>query len=257
MRNGWMGLILAVVASLAVSPAILAQTAAPSGERKATPDLSGIWLRVGAGQIYDEVKEPLSMTPWAEALFKANRAGLTDPRAQGIDEMDPSIYCMPMGTPRAYLPNYPVEIVQLPNRLYFLHETTHLVRRIYLDGRKVPDGYPPSFMGYSTGKWEGDALVVETVALNDLTWLDTLGHPHSDALRITERIRRVKPDTLEIDFLFDYPKAYTKPWSGKKTFRLRLDWEIMEHNGYCEDRNRDEFRRKVLLGTEEWKTPGK
>lgn len=255
MRTGLFGLILGVVAALAVSPVSLAQTAAPSSGAKATPDLSGIWVRVGAGQIYDEVKEPPSMTPWAEALFKANRQGVTNPTEQGIDEMDPENYCFPMGTPRAYLPNYPVEIVQLPNRLYFLHENTHLVRRIYLDGRKIPDGYPPSFMGYSTGKWDGDTLVVETVGFNDLTWLDALGHPHSDALRITERIRRVSADTL--DFQFDDSKAYTKPWTGKKTFRLRNDWEIMEHNGFCEDRNRDEFRRKVLLGTTEWKTPGK
>jgi hypothetical protein len=75
-------------------------------------------------------------------------------------------------------------------------------------------------MGNSIGHWEGDTLVVETVDLDPFSWIDNLGHPHSDALRVIERIQRPTHDTLQIDFTFDDPKAYTKPWTGKKLFRL-------------------------------------
>ena len=131
-----------------------------------------------------------------------------------------------------------------------------MVRRIYLDGRRMPEAYPPSFMGYSTGRWEQDTLVVETVGITELSWLDRMGIPHSEALRVVERIRRVDQDTLEIDLLFDDPEAFTMPWGGKKVFRLRPDWEIMEHIGFCEDRHRYDYSQKSLLGTKEWIHPG-
>ena len=89
-------------------------------------------------------------------------------------------------------------------------------------------------MGHSIGKWDGDTLVVDTVGLNDKTWLDGLGHPHSDALHLVERIRRVDHATLQFDLTFDDPKAYTKPWMGKQVFKLRPGWEIPEHI-ICED----------------------
>ena len=158
-------------------------------------------------------------------MYQANREGVEDPLESGADEMDPSIYCLPDGMPRVYLVNYPLEIVQVPGRMYMLFENTHLVRRIYMDGRKMPEDYPPSFMGYSTGRWEEDTLVVETVGLDDLSWLDRVGTPHSDALRIVERIRRVDHDTLEIDFLFEDPNAFTKSLEGKRVFQLQSDWK--------------------------------
>jgi hypothetical protein len=80
--------------------------------------------------------------------------------------------------------------------------------------------------------------------------LDTLGTPHSDALRVVERFGRVRPDRLEIGFLFEDPKAFTKPWTGKKGFDLRKDWEIIEHEGYCGDRAREEFERGAALAAE-------
>src|SRR5262249_52956017 len=98
------------------------------------------------------------------------------------------------------------------------------------DGREHPDGYLTTWMGHSIGKWNGDTLVVDTVDIAENTWLDTLGHPHSDVLHLIERYRRVDQNTLQIDFTFDDPKAYTKPWNGKKTFYLRpKDYEILEH----------------------------
>jgi hypothetical protein len=84
-------------------------------------------------------------------------------------------------------------------------------------------------MGHSIGKWQGDTLVVDTVNLDDRSWLDGLGHPMSDALRVEERIRRPDHSTLEISFRFDDPKTYTRPWSGRKVFDLMPPgYEVLE-----------------------------
>ena len=115
-----------------------------------------------------------------------------------------------------------------------MFEWDHAIRRIYTDGREHPEGYPLSFMGHSIGKWEGDTLVVDTMYLRPETWIDGLGHPHTEELHIVERYKRTG-DVLQIDFTFTDPKAYTRPWTGKKRFVAKeRDFEMMEHN-LCED----------------------
>ena len=162
------------------------------------------------------------MTPWAEQRYKLARAGRGDPFELKAEEPDPALYpyCMPSGFPRAYTDPFPFRIVLTPDILVMIFEYGRLVREIHLDGRKHQEGEPPTFMGDSIGHWDGDTLVVETVNIHDVTFLNNLGQPHSDALRIVERIRRPDRETLEIDFLFEDPKAYTRPWTGKKIFRL-------------------------------------
>jgi hypothetical protein len=88
-------------------------------------------------------------------------------------------------------------------------------------------------MGDSIGRWEGDTLIVDTIGFNDKTWLDRVGHPHSEALHLVERIRRVDRDTLVDDLTIDDPKAYTKPWTGQTTRTLKPGWNIMEY--ICEE----------------------
>jgi hypothetical protein len=85
----------------------------------------------------------------------------------------------------------------------------------------------------SIGKWEGDSLVADTTSFNDKTTLDREGYPHSDAMHLVERIRRVDHDNLVDVLTLEDPKAYTKPWTATLNFRLRPDWKIMEH--ICED----------------------
>ena len=237
MRNRFRSTILAGLATLAFSSAVFAQTPPQSGAAKAIADLSGIWASRPGGDIpgFGFTREAPPMLPWAEERYKAAREGTRNPFDHPKDEVDPNISCIPVGPTRIFtIAGRPIEIIQAPSRVLLLFEWDHEMRRIYTDGRKMPDGYPPSYMGYSTGLWDGDTLVVETVGLNDLTWIDSLGHPHSDALRIVERFQRVNHDTLEINFLFDDPKEYTKPWVGKTILRLRPDWEFLEHT-VCED----------------------
>jgi hypothetical protein len=192
------------------------------------------------------------LQPWAKAAYDENRAGAV---GEGHDEMDPTTYCLPLGVPRILSLSNPFEILQAADQVYMLFENQQMQRRIYLDGRTLPESYPLSYMGFATGRYDGDTLVVETTGLSDFAWIDQGGTPHSDALRVTERIRRANPTVLEIDFVFDDPKAFTRPWGAKKTYDLKPDWEIMEHIGYCDDRFRYNFTQKVFKGTVDWQSP--
>ena len=154
MQNRLRGSLLTFLAALVVAPAMIspmpAQTRAqtPSGS---TPDLSGVWLRRQNVRTFN-IQDPPPLAPWAAEIYRANRQGIPDPLESGVDEMDPTIYCLPQGFPRVYLSNYPFEIVPASGALYMLFESGHDVRRIYLDGRTMPEAYPASFMGYSTGQ---------------------------------------------------------------------------------------------------------
>ena len=254
MRNRFAGWILAGAAALAFSPALTAQTAPPSGASTAKPaprtpegkpDLSGIWQREG-GFGFRVVGEAPAMLPWAAARYNASRRGSRTPQERATDEYDPNSYpyCLSKGFPRVYDGPHPFEIVQRPDRVYMQFETDNQSRRIYLDGRKHSEGLPATFMGHSVGRWDGDTLVAETVGLNDLTWIDGLGRPHSDALRVEERLRRLNHDLLEVVLRFDDPKTYARPWTGRMTFPLRPNFEMME-NVICEDNSGEAWREAV------------
>jgi len=89
-------------------------------------------------------------------------------------------------------------------------------------------------MGHSIGSYDGNTLVIDTVGINDNTWIDDLGHPHSDALHLSERFRRMDHDTLEIEVTFDDPKTYTRPWTGKKVYRLQPPGYEIKEDMICE-----------------------
>ena len=176
------------------------------------------------------------MQPWAAAKFAEAREGKDDIYEDGRDELDPSYNCFPPGTPRVFTIPRPFEIRQHPDMVLILFETYSAVRRIHTDGRGHPDGYPITWMGHSIGHYEGDALVADTTLLNDKTWLDALGHPHSEALRVEERFSRPDHTTLQIDFVFDDPEAYTRPWTGQKIYELMPPgFEVLE-DYTCDDR---------------------
>jgi hypothetical protein len=235
-------LTLAAAALLATATGSVAQN---------RPDLSGVWTRTGPGANQPFVKETPPLQPWAKTAYDENREGLEE----GHDEMDPTTYCLPLGMPRIFSLANPFEIVQTASQVYMLFESDHMQRHIYLDGRKLPDNYPLTYAGFSTGRYDGDALVVETGAITDLTWIDQSGTPHSDALRVTERIRRTSPSMLEIAFRFEDPQAFTRALEDTKTFQIRPDWAIMENIGYCDDRFRYSFGKKIFRGTADWQSP--
>jgi hypothetical protein len=174
-------------------------------------------------------------------IYRANRKGVSDPRLKGRDDVDPSSSCFPPGPTRIFTLPRPFEIRQTADVVYILSEADHWVRRIYIDGRGHPDGYPSAWMGHSIGKYDGNTLVVDTAYINETTWIDALGHPHSDALHLVERFRRVNHDSLEIAVTFDDSKAYTKPWTGKKIYQLQPASSEMKEDTIC-----DEYRRPGL-----------
>jgi hypothetical protein len=237
--------ILPLVLGLGFCLSVLSQvpgplSAAPSQNATAGSDLSGVWVLrpPGKNSAYSDfafTKEEPPMTPWGEEKFKTAKSVFGPNKKPAKDSNDPVYGCFPPGVPRIYLHPMPLEIVQLPGEVIMMFEYDRLIRHIYTDGRKHDENLdPPLWMGDSIGKWEGDTLVVDTIGFNDKTWLDRIGHPHSEALHVVERIRRVDQATLEDAITIDDPKAYKKPWTVQTTFELRpghdLNWE-----GVCED----------------------
>jgi hypothetical protein len=123
----------------------------------------------------------------------------------------------------------PIKIVQAPRLTVVLYEVGNLYRQLYTDGRSLPKEFDlPAFNGYSVGHWEGDALVVETAGFNDRTPLDVMGHPHSEALRVTEHFRRRDFGHLDYEITFDDPKMYSKPFTVRIPHDLLADSDIFE-----------------------------
>ena len=240
-------------ALLAILLATVACTAHQPAEGTTAPDLSGAWDHPEGPDVRLRLlfttEEP-PMQPWAEKRYQEARKGRNAPDSaqpdQGRSELDSAFppYCMPYGFPRVYATTDAFEILQYPDRMYIIFESGG-VQRIYTDGRKHPKGAPLTFMGQSIGRWEGDTFVVETKDMNDLTWIDGLGHPHSEELRVEQRIRRVDPNTLEIHFLFDDPKTYTKPWTAKKVYTSRPRGDVLMNYFICEEPKTEEYLRDV------------
>jgi len=187
------------------------------------PDLSGVWY---AQRPVDPGKpEPL---PWVEELLRE--------RAANNSKDAPGAHCLTRGVTAAGA-LFPYKLVQTPTLLVMLFEDdipSH--RQVFLDGRGHPKDPNPSWMGHSIGRWEGDVLVIDTVGFNDRSWLDPQGHPHTEKMRVTERLRRPDLGHLEIEFTIDDPGAYKKPWTIKRIADLDPGDEVGEY--VCEN-NKD------------------
>jgi hypothetical protein len=234
LRNRLVSLSLALLWMMASSSVSFMkaarQTTAPNGQGVAkTPNLSGVWMERETRNTFTDQEPP--MQPWAKAKYDAAKPGY-GPRASAQSQ-DPVLSCLPPGVPRIMLIPFPMQIVQTPGLIVMIFEYDHFVRQIYLDRRDHPKDLDLTWLGDSIGRWEKDTLVVDTVGLTDKTWLDQVGHPHSDRLHVVERIRRADHDTLEDDITIDDPKAYTKPWTGQQVFKLRPNWHLIEY--VCED----------------------
>jgi hypothetical protein len=173
--------------------------------------------------------EDFSMTPWALNLFNQRQA------SRGKN--DPSAHCQPPGIPAISASPLPYKIIQTAKTVLILYEGESVFRQIFLDSRRPVEDPQPRFMGYSTGKWEGETLIVNTAGLTDKTWLDALGHPHSEALRLTEKFRRLNVGNLEIEVTIDDPKAYTKPLKYTLKASLVPDEDLLEY--FCAENEKD------------------
>jgi hypothetical protein len=207
------------------------------------PDFSGIWhagnrnpCSLGTGEFIDCTSEiggsPLARDvgrnlpgglpyqPWAAEIVKQRTADL------GVD--DPHVRCLPDNPPRPWGLPHLTKAVHTPKLLVLLYEVNAMYRQIFIDGRPMPVDPTPGWNGYSTARWEGDTLVVQTTGFRDNLWIDTAGSPMSDVAKMTERMRRPNYGTLDIELTVDDPKVYTRTWTVKMTQNIELDTELVD-----------------------------
>ena len=211
------------------------------------PDLAGIWQAVPDPQgrpegveneifpryfrniAKDLTPEQMALRPAADAVFKE--------RISSEGRIAPEAHCVPVGVPGINTFPMPFKIVQMPRLIIVLYEKDTTYRQIFIDGRPLPRDPNPSFMGYSVGRWEGDALVIETVGFRDGGWLDRMGHPHSDQLRLTERYRRRDFGHLSIEMTIDDPATYAKTFTYTQPAVLLPDTDLLEF--FCTENEKD------------------
>ena len=189
------------------------------------PDLSGIWRAGRTGEYgfdYNVAQnlKPEGVQPWAEALRLQ--------RVQDFRKDSPLARCLPVSIPFLNFRGMS-RIVQTPGLIVMLHESPNSPHRtIFTDGRELPKDPNPTWLGYSVGHWEQDTLVVNSAGFNDRGWLDVGGHPQTETLRITERLRRRDVGHMEYELTLDDPKTFTRPVTLRADKTLAPDTELLE-----------------------------
>jgi hypothetical protein len=221
------------------------------------PDLSGVWMheqtslaehkrlfgeRVALGNVPG--MEIDTVSKYAINIFVDLKPDEAPIRPEALEILRqrkqtdfPPTNCLPIGFPMGAFVSEPIKLVQSPRLTVVLFEGD-APRQIYTDGRELPKEFDqPAWLGYSVGKWDRDTFVVETAGFNDKTWLDGMGHPHSDALRVLERYHRRDFGHLDVEMTFDDPKMYTKPFTIQVPFHLLADSDIFE--SFCNENEKD------------------
>jgi hypothetical protein len=217
-----------------VAAALLTLTllaAAPAGAQQKHPDFNGVWQ----GPYTPDLSRTLAagdgipFTPYGAERFKS------------VDPADnPDGLCLPVGPARGFQSPAPFQIVQNDGVIAVLFENQRIYRIIYTDGTKHPEDIAeyPEWMGHSVGRWEGGKLVVDTVGINERTWLDTAGHEHSVKLHLTETFEKTAADNIHYTVTFEDPVFFTKPWSSARDFK-RQNTRIMSYS--CEENEKDQI----------------
>ena len=207
------------------------------------PDFSGVWhaanpnrcipgvnrfiecgTEIGGsplgGNLGRNLQGGLPYQPWAATLAQQRRAD--DSRD------DPHVRCLPDNPPRAWTLPHLTKAIHTPKLLVLLYEVNAMYRQVFIDGRPLPDDPTPSWNGYSTARWEGDTLVVETAGFRDGLWIDTGGSSMSDVAKMTERMRRPSYGMLELEITINDPKTYTRPFTVNLTQTLEVDTDLID-----------------------------
>jgi hypothetical protein len=212
------------------------------------PDFTGVWESRASepGEARRVIRDPNQVDPAvnldnaskyfmnifadnkaADEIMRPEAAALLKTRLQAMGTTSPSSHCLPAGVPFAMLIT-PFKMVQTPIEIVVLPEDNNPPRQIYLDGRKLPRDPDPSWMGYSVGQWQGDTLVVDTIGFNDKTWLDALGHPHTESMHLTERYRRTDFGHMQVEITVDDSKMYARPFTVTVPMALIPDSDVFE-----------------------------
>ena len=193
---------------------------AGAGGEERPADASAITASRQMSNIGVDLPGGLPYQPWLVPIVKERTAN------QAID--DPHIRCLPDNFLRAYGLPHLLKFVHTPNLLVVLNEMNAGYRQVFTDARPLPKDPNPSWQGYSSAKWSGDALVIDTIGLRDDTWIDWNGSVLTEAAKVREQIRRPDFGHLEIQVTVDDPKAYTKPWTVTLKQRIVVDTDLID-----------------------------
>jgi hypothetical protein len=234
---------------------------APAPRVNGRPDLSGVWQAertpveefvrvVGPGlpqlqpDLSDITKHVFNvfwgLKPEEEPLKPEAVALMRQRRASGEDF--PPMYCLPTSLPGSMLV-LAFKMIQAPAEIVVIPGSGEPPRQIYTDGRSLPKDPDPSWTGHSVGRWDGDTLVVETIAIHSRAWLDAFGHPRSEGMRITERYRRRDFGHMDLEVTLDDAKYYTRPFGFKTTATLLPDTDVLEYVCAENEKDRTHYRQ--------------
>jgi len=241
MNSMWRTVIVAVALS-AVSSVAVAQSrdpaGSPEGDRRARyaklaelPDWSGVWSPDWLVNSQNRQLKP-EYTKEGAALVEAYEQG----QERGENLQGQQANCVPPGLPNVMTQPYPIEFVFTPGAVYIITETYSQVRRVYTDGRPLPDDPDPYFNGHSIGHWDGQALIVETNGINPRNVLVSGVHA-TEQTRIREKIWQEAPDQLIIETTISDPTLFTKPFVTRAALTREHDWEMREY--VCAENNKD------------------
>lgn len=204
------------------------------------PDLNGVWQRPYVANMGLAGNGRNQIGPGELPFTEAGR--------QNFESYDPGVdgdytgACLPFGLTRAMNSPDPIQFMQTETHFALLYEQNTWFKVVNLDGQDHSTGVPTWF-GHSIAKWDGDTLVISTQEFNGKTRLDTIGHPHSDQMRVTERFTRRDATTMDYEITIDDPVYYTEPWSNKRVFTLQTDFELIEYS--CEENNKGLWEGRI------------
>jgi hypothetical protein len=239
---------IAITAAILCFAPVLASAQSPTTKTQdlprlpnGRPNFNGVWDHPRVGDVTKDGNACASGTSGCkqkgsgELSFTAEGAK----RWQG-PRFDYTAYCLPWGYTRAGGTEYPIEFMQTADRLAILFESNNIFHVVFMDGRDHPKDLQPNWLGHSIGKWEGDTLIIDTIGFNGKTFLDTAGHPSSDALHVVERISYIDSQHLTYEVTWEDPKMYTKPIKNTRVFaHMKPGEELMEY--WCMENNKSVF----------------
>jgi hypothetical protein len=208
----------------AVAGLVAGQAGAADGGK---PNLTGVWLvEKPQAELKTTAGKAPPFKPDAARVYAERKAA----RASGKKTDDPAAICLPHGIPRLLSAAQPIQILQKPKQVTVLYQANHQSRQFYLDD-PIPtaDNMPdPNYDGYSSAKWDGNALVVSSYGFNALTWMDDAGMPHGEKLTVVERYELTAPDTLRVKVTLTDPETFSAPWDAQLTYKRQPNLRFKE-----------------------------
>jgi len=228
--------MIGAASAMALAAAPMTVAAKGYAELDQLPDWSGVWQpdwsSLFAGRGGNGPPAGPKLTPEAAKAL----AAFNEKKKEGMNLQTEAANCIPPGMPGIMRMPYPLEFVYSPGRVNILHETYSQVRRIYTDGRPIPEDPDPQFNGNSVGHWDGDTLIVDTVGLNPQTTLSEGIHP-TENTRIHEVFKLAKPGLLQVTTTISDPAIYLEPYTTVQNYAREEGWVMREY--VCEENNRD------------------